>query len=119
VPLVVLLGVSVGVVAPATGATGSGIEQDKVQQSVATAFAYLYRLQTKQLNRPDVTEAQLKATAACTKGGDQVVAEGAGNDWRCVVTWHLLTSRPRGRPSTSSTSPLTGGTPPTATDRRK
>ncbi|MFC5263130.1 ABC transporter permease [Kribbella qitaiheensis] len=88
-PLVVLLGLSIGVITPATGATGSGIEQNKVQQSLATSFAHLYRLQTKQLNRPDVTEAQLKATAACTKGGDQVAAQGAGNDWRCVVTWHL------------------------------
>jgi ABC-2 type transport system permease protein len=88
-PLVVLVGITIAVVAPATGATGSGIEQEKVQQSVATAFAHLYRLQTKQLNRPDVTEAQLKATAACTKGGDLVAAQGPGNDWRCVVTWHL------------------------------
>jgi ABC-2 type transport system permease protein len=88
-PLVVLVGITIAVVAPATGATGSGIEQEKVQQSVATAFAHLYRLQTKQLNRPDVTEAQLKATAACTKGGDRVAAQGPGNDWRCVVTWHL------------------------------
>jgi ABC-2 type transport system permease protein len=88
-PLVVLAGITIAVVAPASGATGSGIEQDKVQQSLATAFAHLYRLQTKQLNRPDVTEAQLKATAACTKGGDQVAAQGPGNDWRCVVTWHL------------------------------
>jgi ABC-2 type transport system permease protein len=88
-PLVVLVGVTIAVVTPATGATGSGIEQGKVQQSVATAFAHLYRLQTKQLNRPDVTEAHLKATAACTKGGDQVAAQGPGNDWRCVVTWHL------------------------------
>jgi ABC-2 type transport system permease protein len=88
-PLVVLVGVTIAVVAPATGATGSGIEQEKVQQSVATAFAHLYRLQTKQLNRPDVTEAQLKAAAACTKGGDRVAAQGPGNDWRCVVTWHL------------------------------
>jgi ABC-2 type transport system permease protein len=60
-----------------------------VQRSVATAFASLYRVQTRALNRPDVTPAQLRATAACTKGGDQVAAEGPGNDWRCVVTWHL------------------------------
>lgn len=89
VPLVVLTGVTIGVIAPATGATGSGIDQEKVQQSVATAFAHLYRLQAKQLNRPDVTEAQLRATAACTKGGGQLAARGPGNDWRCVVTWHL------------------------------
>ncbi|MET7929795.1 ABC transporter permease, partial [Streptomyces sp. NPDC005349] len=65
------------------------IEQDKVQRSVATAFAHLYRLQTEKLNRPDVTEAQLKASAACTKGSVRVAAEGPGNDWRCVVSWHL------------------------------
>jgi ABC-2 type transport system permease protein len=70
-------------------AAGSGIEQDKVQRSVATAFAHLYRLQTQQLNRPEVTEAQLAATAACTKGDGLVAAEGPGNDWRCVVSWHL------------------------------
>ncbi|MFI5735511.1 ABC transporter permease [Kribbella sp. NPDC051587] len=88
VPLLVLGGLTTGVLA-AAGGTGSGITQDKVQQSVATAFAHLYRLQAKELNRPDVTEAQLQTTAACTKGGGQRVAEGPGNDWRCVVTWHL------------------------------
>ncbi len=88
-PVVVLLAVTFAVVTPATGATGSGIEQDKVQGSVATAFAHLYRLQTKQLNRPDVTEAQLRATATCNKGGGLVAAQGPGNDWRCVISWHL------------------------------
>ncbi|GAA1123977.1 ABC transporter permease [Kribbella jejuensis] len=88
VPLVVLLGVSVAALAPVTG-FGSGIEQDKVQRSVAIEFAHLYRLQTKQLNRADVTEAQLQTAAECTKGGDQVAARGPGNDWRCVISWHL------------------------------
>jgi ABC-2 type transport system permease protein len=88
-PLVGLVAVTVAVVAAATGATGSGIEQDKVQRSVATAFAHLYRLQTEQLNRPDVTEAQLKATATCDRGSVKVAAEGPGNDWRCVISWHL------------------------------
>jgi ABC-2 type transport system permease protein len=88
-PLVGLLAVTVAVVAAATGATGSGIEQDKVQRSVATAFAHLYRIQTEQLNRPDVTEAQLNATATCNRGGGKVDARGPGNDWRCVVSWHL------------------------------
>jgi ABC-2 type transport system permease protein len=84
-----LVAVTVAVVAAATGATGSGIEQDKVQRSAATAFAHLYRMQTSQLNRPDVTEAQLKATATCNKGGGNVAAQGPGNDWRCVISWHL------------------------------
>ncbi|MBE8521921.1 ABC transporter permease [Amycolatopsis sp. H6(2020)] len=87
--LVVLFGVTAGLVAAATPALGSGITQDKVQRSVATAFAHLYRLQAAQLHRPDVTETQLGATAACTKGDGLVDAEGPGNDWRCVVSWHL------------------------------
>ncbi|MFF3873947.1 ABC transporter permease, partial [Streptomyces sp. NPDC001978] len=88
-PLVGVAAVSFAVVAATTSATGSGIEQDKVQRSVATAFAHLYRMQTDELNRPAVTEAQLKATAACSKGHVQDSAEGPGNDWRCVVSWHL------------------------------
>ncbi|MFJ5220488.1 ABC transporter permease [Streptomyces sp. NPDC088354] len=88
-PLVGLVVATVAIVAATTSATGSGIEQDKVQRSVATAFAHLYRMQTDQLNRPAVTEDQLKATAACTKAGVSDNAEGAGNDWRCVVSWHL------------------------------
>ncbi|MFG2480513.1 ABC transporter permease [Streptomyces fagopyri] len=88
-PLAALTAATVGVVAVATPSTGSGIEQDKVQRSLATAFAHLYRLQTRQLHRPAVTEAQLRATAACTKSDGQAVQEGAGNDWRCVVSWHL------------------------------
>ncbi|MFF4346938.1 ABC transporter permease [Streptomyces sp. NPDC001530] len=88
-PLVALVALTVTVVAMATPSVGSGVQQDKVQRSVATAFAHLYRLQTKQLNRPDVTEAQLRATAACNKGAGQLAAEGPGNDWRCVVSWHL------------------------------
>ncbi|HEY3562271.1 MAG TPA: ABC transporter permease [Kribbella sp.] len=88
VPLVVLLGLSTVAIAPVSG-FGSGIDQDKVQRAVAVEFAHLYRLQTKQLNRADVTEEQLQSTAECTKGGDQVAARGPGNDWRCVITWHL------------------------------
>ncbi|MBA9043739.1 MULTISPECIES: ABC transporter permease [Streptomyces] len=88
-PLAGLLAFSAAVIAPATGVSGSGIEQDKVQHSLATAFAHLYRMQTEQLHRPAVTEAQLRATAACDKGSDRVAAQGPGNDWRCVVSWHL------------------------------
>ncbi|MFC4036629.1 ABC transporter permease [Streptomyces polygonati] len=88
-PLAGLLALTVAVVAVATPSTGSGIVRSKVQRSVATAFAHLYRIQTEQLNRPAVTEAQLRVTAACNKGDGQVAPHGAGNDWRCVVTWHL------------------------------
>jgi ABC-2 type transport system permease protein len=88
-PLAALFAVTVAAVAVATPSMGSGIDQGKVQRSLATAFAHLYRMQTEQLHRPAVTEAQLKATAACNKGDGQVAPQGAGNDWRCVVTWHL------------------------------
>ncbi|RSM78141.1 ABC transporter permease [Kibdelosporangium aridum] len=88
-PLVGLLAVTVAVVAVSTPSMDSGIALDKVQQSVATEFAHLYRLQAQELNRPNVTEAQLAATASCTKGGGLVEATGPGNDWRCVVSWHL------------------------------
>ncbi|MEW2299945.1 ABC transporter permease [Streptomyces sp. NPDC006655] len=88
-PLAVLTAVTVGAVAAATPSTGSGIRQDKVQKSLATAFGHLYRLQTQELHRPAVTEKQLGATAACTKSDGQAAQEGAGNDWRCVVSWHL------------------------------
>jgi len=88
-PLAALTAVTVGAVAVATPSTGSGIEQAKVQKSLATVFAHLYRLQTRQLHRPAVTEAQLRTSAACTKSDGQAAQEGAGNDWRCVVSWHL------------------------------
>jgi ABC-2 type transport system permease protein len=88
-PLAGLLAATIAVVAAATGVTDSGIEQDKTQRSLATAFGHLYRLQTAQLHRPDVTEAELASTAACNKGGGSSDAQGPGNDWRCVVTWHL------------------------------
>lgn len=88
-PLVALVGVTVAAVAVASPAAGSGIEQGTLQRSLATVFAHLYRLQTQQLHRPDVTEAQLQATASCDKGDGLVDNSGPGNGWRCVVTWHL------------------------------
>lgn len=88
-PLAALTAVTVGAVAVATPSTGSGIQQDKVQKSLATVFAHLYRLQTEQLHRPAVTEDRLRTSAACTKSDGQAAQEGAGNDWRCVVSWHL------------------------------
>jgi ABC-2 type transport system permease protein len=86
-PLAGLTALCVAGIAVTTDSTG--ITQAKVQRSVATAFAHLYRLQTEQLHRPAVTEAQLRASAACTKSDGQAAQQGAGNDWRCVVTWHL------------------------------
>ena len=87
-----LLGVwvlSAGVVAAATGATGSGIDASKLQRSLATSFAHLYRVQSQEVSHLNVTEAQLRTRASCTKGAGLVAQEGPGNDWRCYVYWHL------------------------------
>lgn len=86
-PLAALLAVTVAVIAGATSA--SGVEQTKLERSLATSFAHLYRMQTGELHRPDVTEAHLRTSASCDKGGSLVDDVGPGNDWRCVVTWHL------------------------------
>ncbi|MEU6413320.1 ABC transporter permease [Microbispora sp. NPDC046933] len=88
-PLAGLVALSAGVIAGATPATGTGIERGKLQDSLATAYAHLYRLQTRQLHRPDVTETRLRAGASCDKGDSRVPDQGPGNDWRCVVSWHL------------------------------
>ncbi|HEY4098644.1 MAG TPA: ABC transporter permease [Baekduia sp.] len=88
-PLAALFVVSVAVIAGATPASGSGIDKPKLDRSLATAFAHLYVMQTGELHRPAVTEAQLRSGAACDKGGSRVDDLGPGNDWRCVVTWHL------------------------------
>lgn len=118
-PLAGLMAATIAVVMATTTATGSGIEQDKVERSVATAFAHLYRMQTDQLNRPAVTEAQLKASAACTKAGVASGAEGRATTGAVSSRGICPASPPRARPSTSSTSPRTGGSSPTATARRK
>jgi ABC-2 type transport system permease protein len=89
-PLAALFALTAGVLAlsaPETG--GSGIDQGKLQSSLTTAFAHLYVLQTKQLHRPNVTEAQLRASASCNNGDGLIASSGPGNGWRCTVTWHL------------------------------
>ena len=88
-PLAGLFAATIGVIAVTTGATGSGIDQDKLQQSVSTEFAHLYRLQEQQLHRPPVTEAQLQTSASCIKSEGLSAQQGPGNDWRCTVSWHI------------------------------
>jgi ABC-2 type transport system permease protein len=88
-PLAALFAVTVGVIAGATSASGSGIDKAKLDGSLSTGFAHLYRMQTAELHRPAVTEAQLRSSASCDKGGSLVDDIGPGNDWRCVVTWRL------------------------------
>jgi ABC-2 type transport system permease protein len=88
-PLAVLFAVIVAVIAGTTSASGSGIDGAKLNRSLTTAFAHLYRMQTAELHRPAVTEAELRAGASCQKGGGLEANSGPGNDWRCVVTWRL------------------------------
>jgi ABC-2 type transport system permease protein len=96
VPLAALVGVTAVVVGTVTPADGSGIDRHKLEVSLATAYAHLYRLQTEQLHRPAVTEAELGTSAACDRGGDRVPDRGPGNDWRCVVSWRLPGSSAEG-----------------------
>jgi ABC-2 type transport system permease protein len=86
-PLVGLLVATTALVTAVSGVTGTGVDRDKLEVSLAKSFAHLYVLQTRELNRTAVTEGQLQATAECDKGGDRVEDTGPGNDWRCVVTW--------------------------------
>lgn len=88
-PLGALTALTGVVLAVATPGHGTGIERAALEQSLATSFAHLYRAQTAELNRPDVTESQLGTTATCDRGGSQTADEGPGNDWRCVVSWHI------------------------------
>lgn len=88
-PLVGVLAATVGVVAVTTGAGGSGIDQQKVQRSVSTAFAHLYRMQQTQMRQQPVTEAQLQTSAACDKSEGLGAQDGPGNDWRCTVSWNV------------------------------
>ncbi|GAB3587270.1 ABC transporter permease [Calidifontibacter terrae] len=69
-------------------ASGSGISKVALERSMATSFAHLYRMQSRQLGHPAVTEQQLRSGATCDKAGSSD-NQGPGNDWRCVVTWHI------------------------------
>jgi ABC-2 type transport system permease protein len=88
-PLLGVWALSAGVLAAATGATGSGIDAGKLQRSLATSFAHIYRLQSQELYHQNVTVAELRARASCTKGEGMVAQEGPGIDWRCTVYWYL------------------------------
>ena len=88
-PLAALFVVTIGLIAGATSASRSGIDKGKLDRSLATAFSHLYRMQTTELHRPAITETQLRTSASCDKDGSLTEDLGPGNDWRCVVTWHL------------------------------
>ncbi|HEV2636350.1 MAG TPA: ABC transporter permease [Actinocrinis sp.] len=86
-PLAGLLIVTTVLVAVGTGAGGSGIDQNKIQQSLAATFTRIYPFQQAQMHQPPVTEAQLKTSATCLKSEGLGAQEGPGNDWRCTVYW--------------------------------
>jgi len=90
-PLTAVFAVMVAVIAGSTSVSGSGtgIDGPKLDRSLQTAFANLYRMQTAELNRPAVTDAHIHASAACNKGSPFEPDSGPGNDWRCVITWRL------------------------------
>jgi ABC-2 type transport system permease protein len=87
--LAALVALTALVVTATSAPSGSGISKQKLEGSLATSFAHLYRMQTDELHRPAVTEADLHTTATCDKGGPRVRDSGPGNDWRCVVSWRL------------------------------
>jgi ABC-2 type transport system permease protein len=95
-PLVALVAVTALLLSVTAPDPGSGIDRRGLEASLSTSYAHLYRLQTQQLHRPAVTEAQLHATSSCDRGGERVADRGPGNDWRCVVSWRLPGSTAEG-----------------------
>ena len=93
-PLAGLVAATSVLVAATADASGTGIGRVKLERSLSASFAHLYVLQTRELRRPAVNEAQLRTSTTCDKGGALVGDEGPGHDWRCVVTWHLPDSGP-------------------------
>jgi len=88
-PLAALLAATTAAVAVAAPTAGSGIDRVELESFLATAYGHLYRLQSHELGRPDVTERQLSTRAACDKGGSLVTDRGPGHDWRCTVSWRI------------------------------
>ena len=89
-PLAGLFAVSAGALAlAAPGATGSGIDELKVETALATEFANLYPVQIGEIYHQTISKSQLGVTAVCDRGGGLISPEGPGNDWRCAISWHV------------------------------
>jgi len=89
-PLAGVFAVSAVVLALAVpGATGSGIDEHKVETALATEFANLYPVQIGEIYHQAINKSQLGVTAVCDRGGGLISAEGPGNDWRCTVSWQV------------------------------
>lgn len=89
-PLAGVLAVSAAALALAVpGATGSGIDEHKVETALATEFANLYPVQIGEIYHQAMNKSQLDVTAVCDRGGGLISADGPGNDWRCTVSWQV------------------------------
>jgi ABC-2 type transport system permease protein len=89
-PLAGVLAVSAAALALAVpGASGSGIDQHKVETALATEFANLYPVQIGEIYHQAINKSQLDVTAVCDRGGGLLSADGPGNDWRCTVSWQV------------------------------
>lgn len=74
------------------GPSSTGVDGAAVETALAADFAHLYQLQQDRLHNPPVTVAGIGAGADCDKGGPDVEDVGPGNDWRCIVSWHVAGS---------------------------
>jgi ABC-type transport system involved in multi-copper enzyme maturation, permease component len=118
-PLAGLVALTAVLVTGATSAQGSGIERAKLQDSLATAYAHLYRLQTRELHRPASPRPSCRPPRPATRAapGSSTRDRATTGGVSCPGT--SPARPPWAPPSTSSTSPRTGGTSPTETDRRR
>lgn len=64
---------------------GPSLDAPTLGTSVAATFAQLYLRAQQQQGRTDTGD--LRASAACTRGGGDTLDVGPGDDWRCLVTF--------------------------------
>lgn len=82
--LLVAAGVAAGFLVSTSQST---ITRARVERSLPPTFERLYVQQARILGHRGVTLASLHARAQCDKGGPNVVDEGPGNNWICLMTW--------------------------------
>ncbi len=70
-----------------TGCGQAALSRDRLQAAVTGTFTHLYALRQAQLGRPAPSATALATTARCDKGGPNVVDEGPGDTWACLVVW--------------------------------
>ena len=86
-----------------------GIEQAKVQRLARHGVRPpLPACRPRSSTAPTSPRRSCRPPRPATRAASGSHDQGPGNDWRCVVSWHLPASTAAGRPSTSSTSPPDG-----------